>query len=330
MSRYYDPVSARFITEDTYRGSIADPLSLNLYTYCHNEPIMYWDPTGHVEANLRDLVDAAKGTIKWDNDTRTATATINGIEQEFKINDYKVEEGRIIIDSEKFDSIFSNSKVYISSTVEDKTISVTTVKYNNSSTYYGGPSVTIGSTINNYKKPSSMLTQVTKGTGNAPSVNTPDGLTLTEDMKKAGVKVVTIDGKQYYDYTEPINTVFYNAGVEASKHKGNLVWFKSMVDHEADWDIKRIDPWERTVGTPFPGSHDTTIVVHGSLTTPEELGNIMYGYTGTAAAIPQPILIAGSIYAAGIGKVITSKDERTNEFNDHAAIRKGIKWYKEK
>ncbi|WP_148134550.1 RHS repeat-associated core domain-containing protein [Candidatus Formimonas warabiya] len=49
MSRYYDPVTARFISEDTYRGNPNDPLSLNLYTYCHNEPLMYTDPTGHIE-----------------------------------------------------------------------------------------------------------------------------------------------------------------------------------------------------------------------------------------------------------------------------------------
>jgi hypothetical protein len=34
--------------EDTYRGEQTDPLSLNLYTYCHNNPIKYWDPTGHM------------------------------------------------------------------------------------------------------------------------------------------------------------------------------------------------------------------------------------------------------------------------------------------
>ena len=33
--------------EDTYLGQKNDPLSLNLYTYCHNSPLMYWDPTGH-------------------------------------------------------------------------------------------------------------------------------------------------------------------------------------------------------------------------------------------------------------------------------------------
>ena len=46
-ARYYDPQTARFLQQDTYRGTIADPLSLNLYTYCHNEPMMYYDPTGH-------------------------------------------------------------------------------------------------------------------------------------------------------------------------------------------------------------------------------------------------------------------------------------------
>jgi len=44
---YYDPVIGRFITEDSYWGEASDPLSLNLYTYCHNNPIRYIDPTGH-------------------------------------------------------------------------------------------------------------------------------------------------------------------------------------------------------------------------------------------------------------------------------------------
>ncbi len=46
-ARYYDSKIARFLSEDTYRGSAADPLSLNLYTYCVNNPIRYWDPSGH-------------------------------------------------------------------------------------------------------------------------------------------------------------------------------------------------------------------------------------------------------------------------------------------
>ena len=46
-ARMYDPKTARFLQEDTYLGDRNDPLSLNLYTYCHNEPLMYSDPTGH-------------------------------------------------------------------------------------------------------------------------------------------------------------------------------------------------------------------------------------------------------------------------------------------
>ncbi len=46
-ARYYDSVTARFLTEDTYTGKKNDPLSLNLYTYCSNNPIKYTDPSGH-------------------------------------------------------------------------------------------------------------------------------------------------------------------------------------------------------------------------------------------------------------------------------------------
>ena len=46
-ARYYDAGIARFLQEDTYLGDKNDPLSLNLYTYCKNEPLKYYDPSGH-------------------------------------------------------------------------------------------------------------------------------------------------------------------------------------------------------------------------------------------------------------------------------------------
>ncbi len=46
-ARYYDPSVGRFTSEDTYRGDATDPASLNLYTYCGNDPVNYTDPTGH-------------------------------------------------------------------------------------------------------------------------------------------------------------------------------------------------------------------------------------------------------------------------------------------
>lgn len=49
-ARYYDPKVGRFVSEDTYKGQVDNPLSLNRYTYGHNNPLRFVDPTGHVAA----------------------------------------------------------------------------------------------------------------------------------------------------------------------------------------------------------------------------------------------------------------------------------------
>ena len=46
-ARYYQPSVGRFITRDTYTGESNEPLSLHLYTYCYNNPIMYSDMDGN-------------------------------------------------------------------------------------------------------------------------------------------------------------------------------------------------------------------------------------------------------------------------------------------
>jgi len=54
-ARYYQPTTGRFQTEDLIRSAarkmpngqeLVDPLSLNLYTYSANNPVMYHDPNG--------------------------------------------------------------------------------------------------------------------------------------------------------------------------------------------------------------------------------------------------------------------------------------------
>ena len=46
-ARYYAPTTGRFISRDSNVGKIGEPLSLNLYTYCHNNPIGFADFNGH-------------------------------------------------------------------------------------------------------------------------------------------------------------------------------------------------------------------------------------------------------------------------------------------
>ena len=46
MSRYYDPVTHRFINADGYFQSGGNILDANMHSYCSNNPIMFADPTG--------------------------------------------------------------------------------------------------------------------------------------------------------------------------------------------------------------------------------------------------------------------------------------------
>ncbi len=46
MSRYYDPVTHRFVNADGYFQSGGDILDTNMNAYCRNNPVNYFDPTG--------------------------------------------------------------------------------------------------------------------------------------------------------------------------------------------------------------------------------------------------------------------------------------------
>ena len=46
-ARYYNPATARFLSQDTYTGSAFDPWTQHLYAYCNNNPVNMVDPTGH-------------------------------------------------------------------------------------------------------------------------------------------------------------------------------------------------------------------------------------------------------------------------------------------
>lgn len=45
-ARYYDPSIGRFTSHDINEGEISNPLDMNRYVYCRNNPIKYVDPSG--------------------------------------------------------------------------------------------------------------------------------------------------------------------------------------------------------------------------------------------------------------------------------------------
>jgi RHS repeat-associated protein len=46
-ARFYDPVIGRFISPDSMIPQPYNPQSLNRYSYCNNNPLIYTDPSGH-------------------------------------------------------------------------------------------------------------------------------------------------------------------------------------------------------------------------------------------------------------------------------------------
>ncbi|AJQ29481.1 RHS repeat-associated core domain-containing protein [Pelosinus fermentans] len=60
-ARYYNPVIARFTQEDIYRGD-----GLNLYAYCANNPVVYYDPSGYAceqkDVNRQDRHETPENT----------------------------------------------------------------------------------------------------------------------------------------------------------------------------------------------------------------------------------------------------------------------------
>ena len=87
--------------------------------------------------------------------------------------------------------------------------------------------------------------------------------------------------------------------------------------------IKEPNVWKKTIGTEFPGAKKQ-VLYHSMFMTPEDLGNYIYGYHGTAYGFSEWILLFGSEFAA---RFPSSKSARENEDYDQIWIERGISDY---
>ena len=64
QARHYSPELGRFTQEDTHAGDPKNPLSLNLYTYCYNDPVQYDDPRGNVPVDtILDFISLCDSAV---------------------------------------------------------------------------------------------------------------------------------------------------------------------------------------------------------------------------------------------------------------------------
>ena len=64
-ARYYAPQNGGFITQDSFSGVLTNALSQNRYTYAHNNPVNYADPSGHsIWDSIKNGVTNAVNSVK--------------------------------------------------------------------------------------------------------------------------------------------------------------------------------------------------------------------------------------------------------------------------
>jgi len=62
-ARYYNPKVGRFTSHDIEEGEISNPLDMNRYVYCRNNPIKYVDPTGKSATEVLKGAWSLGGTV---------------------------------------------------------------------------------------------------------------------------------------------------------------------------------------------------------------------------------------------------------------------------
>ena len=83
-ARYYDVVTANFLTEDSYLGNINEPLTLNRYNYCISSYLNYVDPSGNapilpVLGPILPPIFVPSGNSDTDMDGDTGTKVITWV-----------------------------------------------------------------------------------------------------------------------------------------------------------------------------------------------------------------------------------------------------------
>jgi len=150
---------------------------------------------------------------------------------------------------------------------------------------------------------------------------------LTQKEQNVGVGVSRIGGILYRDISTPVTNALERDVWEFEENSGKNKWFAAKVGNKGLWNLKYRESdgnhWEDTLGIPFWG-YSTQMSLNGMLVTVEQVGNITYGYLGTAAGMSQSWMDFGSSVNHFLKHGFTNWD---NEDADKSLFILGINWY---
>ena len=319
-ARIYDAEGRRFMAVDPVMGDIKDPQSLVQYTYCLNNPLKYVDPTG-----LRAIVVDGKPEFLSDN-TWSHTGRVWIRELARVLNDNSISASIPIYHSTHSVTGTINGRYY--------EIDLKNLPYNIAGGAISGVDVSsyfvvlfCGDQSKTYVHLTQMMAMV--GLSNrvmwlSPSLE--DKLTIS-DVEK-GTRVSIVRGTQYLDVTIPVNNaVIKDESTFANKKVPmDASWFISQVEENGVWDIKYSNRWKGKIETTYPGAWHTEVVFQSEIVNPKILGNMTYGYLGSAMGWSSTALLEGGHYAAG-GNSIRGIFTRADDAVGQTSIMKGVRWY---
>ena len=146
----------------------------------------------------------------------------------------------------------------------------------------------------------------------------------TKQDVDAGVEIVTVGLKQYFDISKPVTSAVEAAKSEFANHYLDVDWFIKKVKNAGEWNVKRdTGVWAKTFGI-SENSYNTTMIFYGRPVVIDDIGNITYGYLGKAAGFSATVLKSASM---GYHILNHGLNDFGNEFSDEAFVQLGVDWY---
>ena len=329
-ARFYDAENKRFVAVDPVKNGF------NWYTYCGNQPLVFIDPLGLLELKADDYVTIYHPTLFGGGFTEITyrykdalsnlqhwLVYLGYIDEADVSNVYGQNYGGKTIAAVKLFQL--NYGITPTTSANDYTYlaiaNATLLKK------YSSEAVR----QREYKK---IVNSVKLWDNNTKSYYRAYTCAMKQEIKSSAlskmpdsVTVKKIGNINYLDYTTVINTTlaqniqdFFNHRLEFSydqyiekfstkNHIPNLegylgyiasdtLWFEQQVESGARWDLKLENRWNEMFNYQITYySQAFKFIYEGKIITSEDLGNITFGYLGSAMGFSSNTLHAGALFA---------------------------------